>query len=60
MVGEYPRHRHLYGELDPLPHSHLQIELSVPQLDKYIDRYIKYGSSSPLSSPDRTLGTTTR
>ena len=32
VVGEDPREGHLDGELDPLAHRHLQVELSVPQL----------------------------
>ena len=32
VIGEDPGHGHLDGELDPLAHRHLQVELSVPQL----------------------------
>ncbi len=32
MIGEDPGHGHLDGELDPLAHCHLQVELPVPQL----------------------------
>ena len=32
VVSEDPGHRHLDGELDPLAHGHLQVELAVPQL----------------------------
>ena len=32
VVGEDPGHGHLDGELNPLAHRHLQVELPVPQL----------------------------
>jgi len=32
VIGEDPGHGHLDGELDPLAHCHLQVELPVPQL----------------------------
>ena len=32
VVGEDPGHGHLDGELDPLAHGHLQVELAIPQL----------------------------
>ena len=32
VIDENPRHGHLDGELDPLAHCHLKVELAVPKL----------------------------